>query len=386
MITGVTGIFLSTDLLLFFLFWELMLLPIYLLMVMFNNESSSKSSFKLLVYTQASGLILLVSILCVYFIRGKATGFYTFDYFDSAGILYGQTASIILMCGFLAAFLVKLPAFPVHGWFTSAFKDAPFIAITAGLLIKTGAYGILRFAIPLFPEGATAYAIVFMIIGVITIIYGAVMAYSQTDLRSLAAYIGVSHMGFIVIGLFAYNSIAWQGVILQMLVSAISVSALLFLANSLIKRTGTCNIDQLGGLLPKTPALSGMTMFFAFAILGLPGTGNFIAEFLILAGTFKANYLIAILASVGLVLSVAYSLRIIQKIVVGKKEYNAQISDLTLVEKLVFGILIVLVLWIGIYPKPILSRSNPAVDQIIKTYKPAASESAKDFLLQDLNK
>lgn len=365
MISGVTGIFLALDLLLFFFFWEMMLVPIYLLMVRFGRELNSKNSFKLLVYTQSSGLVLLVSIICLHYIRLQAAGWSSFDYLNLQGILMGSKVTSILMFGFLIAFFVKLPSIPFHGWFLGSFKEAPVIAISSGLLIKTGAYGIIRFALPLFHEASALYTNAFLILGVITILYGAFMAFSQEDLRMIAAYIGISHMGFIVVGLFSFNEIAWQGVVLQMIVSAISISALMFIAAALLKHTGTCNISQMGGLFEKTPVLSGLAMFFVFATLGLPGTGNFIAEFMILVGVFKTNLVIAVLASTGLVFSVVYSLRIIQKVIVGKKIIDWQLPDSSFVEKVVFGSLVLLILWIGLFPKPILIRSKPVVEKVL---------------------
>jgi NADH-quinone oxidoreductase subunit M len=365
MISGITGIFLAMDLLLFFFFWETMLVPIYLLIVKFGSEPNSKNSFKLLLYTQASGLVLLVSIICLYAIFLKSTGCYTFDYLNLSGILMGPKVASILMFGFLFAFLVKLPSLPFHGWFPASFKNAPVIAITTGLLIKTGAYGIIRFALPMFQEASMLYNNAFLILGVITILYGAFMAFSQDDLRIIASYIGISHMGFIVVGLFSFNEIAWQGVILQMIMSAVSTSALLLFASALQKRTGSCNISQLGGMFEKMPILSGLGMFFAFAILGLPGTGNFVAEFLILTGVFKTNIIIAVLSSVGLIISVAYSLRIIQKVILGKRTSELPVKDINIIEKIVMMSLVIMILWIGIYPKPLIDRSKPVVEKLL---------------------
>jgi NADH-quinone oxidoreductase subunit M len=365
MITGVAGIFLAIDLFLFFFFWEMMLVPLYLLMVQFGKSGESKSSFKFLLYTQGSGLILLVSILALFFVHGKGTGLYTFDYLDFMGYSMGFKASSLIMLGFLIAFLVKLPVLPFHGWLPGAFVDAPITAVITGLMIKTGAYGIIRFAIPLFPEASTLFSSTAFVIGAITILYGALMAFSQDDLRLIAAYSGISHMGFILIGLYSFNEIGWQGVIVQMIASAISTSALVILASSLLKRTGTCNVNQLGGLWEKVPVLSGLGMFFALASLGLPGMGNFIAEFLILLGTFKVSIVIAVVASLGLVAAAAYSLRIIQKVFVGKKNSDRPVSDFSPVEKLSMGVLAIGILWLGFHPQPILNRSKPVVEKIL---------------------
>jgi NADH-quinone oxidoreductase subunit M len=365
MILGVTGIFLAIDLLLFFLFWEIMLVPIYLLIVKFGKETNSNSSFKLLLYTQLSSLVLLISIISLYATHFKINGWYSFDYFNLSNLSIRPKVASILMFGFLFAFLVKLPSIPFHGWFPDSFKNAPVVAITSGLLIKTGAYGIIRFALPMFQQTSILYTNILLILGVITILYGAIMAFSKDDLRIIAAYIGISHMGFIVVGLFSYNEIAWQGVIIQMIMSAISTSSLLVFASVLQKRTGTCNVSQLGGLFNKMPLLSGLGMFFAFAILGLPGTGNFVAEFLILAGVFKTNVLVAVLSSIGLIISVAYSLRIIQKVIIGKKSSDLPVKKLTVTEKMVMGSLTILILCIGLYPKPIIERSKPVIEKYL---------------------
>jgi NADH-quinone oxidoreductase subunit M len=297
----------------------------------------------------------------------------------------GSKIATILLLGFLVAFLVKLPSFPVHGWFPPAFKEVPLVAICSGLLIKTGAYGIIRFAIPFFSESSVFYNNALIIIGVITILYGAFMAFSQDDLRTLAAYIVISHMGFILVGLFSLNEIAWQGVILQMIMSAVSTTALLIFASLLLKRTGTCNLTQLGGLFENSPVLSGLGMFFIFAVLGLPGTGNFIAEFFILSGLFKTNILFAILASSGLVLSAAYSLRIIQKIITGPRTKELINGKINFKEKLVMGILALSIFCIGLYPGFIINRSKPVVNKILNICN-LKNEDATNSSNKTLNK
>ncbi len=374
MIAGVTGIFLAFDLLLFFFFWEMMLVPIYLLMVLFGKNSESKNSFKFLVYTQASGLLMLLSILCLYFIHGRNNGIYSFDYFGFLSYSYGIKVGSVIMLGFLAAFFVKLPVLPFHGWLPGSFTDAPITAVITGLMIKTGAYGIIRFVIPIFPDAFGLLTNAAFVLGIITIFYGAFMAFVQDDLRLIAAYSSISHMGFILLGLYSFNETALQGTIMQMIVSGISTSALLLIASSLIKRTGTCNVSQLGGLWEKSPVMSGFGTFFVLASLGLPGLGNFIAEFLILAGTFKVNVVAAVFASLGLIAAAAYSLRIIQKAFVGHKNSNLPIQDFSSVEKISLGSLVVLLLWFGLYPKPIFDRSKTTVQKILKIEAPI-----KDF-------
>ena len=364
-LAGVAGIFMAMDLLLFFFFWEMMLVPLYFLIAAYSTEENDKAAFKFLLYTQASGLLMLLSILGLFFVKASQTGVYSFDYFQLLNSPLSLKASSLLMFGFVAAFFVKLPVLPVHGWLPSTFKAAPVAGILTGLLIKTGAYGIIRFAIPLFPDASMLFANAAMILGLITIFYGAFIAFSQTDLRLIAAYSSISHMGFIIIGLYSLNQMAWQGAVVQMIASGISTSALIILAEWLRRNTGTCDITKLGRLWENSPILSGLGMFFVMASLGLPGLANFIAEFLILAGTFKVSILISVLASLGVVAAAAYSLRIIQKVFVGDKNYTGSIPEVSWIERISLIILLGILVWVGFNPKPIMQRVQPAIENIL---------------------
>lgn len=370
MIAGVTGIFLAFDLFLFFFFWEMMLVPLYLLMLMLSKENGLKISFKFLLYTQTGGLLLLLSILSLSFIYTKSTGLSTYNYFELLNFSVGIKTALLLMPGFLIAFLVKLPVVPIHGWLGGSFISTPVTGIITGLLIKTGAYGLIRFAVPLFYEASQYFAIAAMILGVVTILYGAIMACSQNDLRLIAAYSSISHVGFILIGIYAFNEISWQGVVLQIITSAVSSGAIMLIAFSLLKRTGTCDITQMGGLWEKVPVFSGLGLFFAVASLGLPGTGNFLAEFLILLGVFKVNIPVAVISSFGLIASAIYSLRIIQKIFVGKKTVDWQIPDFSNIEKVTVGFLLLLTLWLGFFPQPVLDKSKSTIEKILNMRYP----------------
>jgi NADH-quinone oxidoreductase subunit M len=365
LIAGVVGIFMAVDLFLFFFFWEMMLCPLYFLIATCSKENTEKAAFKFLIYTQASGLLMFLSILFLYFIHAAQTGIHSFDFNDLVNTQLSIRTASIIMFGFLAAFFVKLPVFPVHGWLPSTFKTAPATAILTGLLIKTGAYGIIRFAVPLFPEASLLFGPAAMILGVITILYAAFIAFSQNDIRLIAAYSGISHMGFIIIGLYAFNQAAWQGVAVQMVASAVSTSALILMAEALYKRTGTYDITKMGRLWEQAPVLSGLGMFFAMASLGLPGVANFIAEFLILAGTFKVSIFITVLASLGIVAAAAYSMRIVQKVFVGNKNGEYQVNDFNWIEKSTMAIMFALLIWIGLNPKPVLERSKPAIDKAL---------------------
>lgn len=363
MIAGIVGIFIAIDMFLFFFFWEMMLCPLYFLIAAYSKEETNKAAFKFLVYTQASGLIMLLSILAMYFIYGHQSGIYSFDYYDLVQAKMSSWVSMLIMSGFVIAFFVKLPVIPFQGWLPITFKAAPVTAILTGLLIKTGAYGIIRFSIPMFMDASHIFAPAALVLGVVTILYAAFIAFSQTDLRLIAAYSGISHMGFILIGLYSFNELAWQGVVVQMVASAVSTSALVLIADSLLRRTGTCDINRMGGFWEKAPVLSGIGLFFAMASLGLPGLANFIAEFLILVGTFKVSILVAVLASLGVIAAAAYSLRIIQKVFVGNRVTEYELPEFNWKEKGTFGILIILLLWFGLYPKTLIERAKPAIEK-----------------------
>lgn len=377
-LAGITGVFLSLDLFLFYFFWELMLVPMYFLIGIWGHENRIYASFKFFLYTQAGGLLMFIAILALYFIHGRNTGIYSFDYLELIGTTMSASTGFIVMLGFLAAFLIKLPVVPLHNWLPDAHTEAPTAGsvILAGLLLKTGAYGLLRFVIPLFPEAAMVFAPYGMILGVIGILYGAKLAFAQTDLKRLVAYTSVSHMGFIILGVFSFNVIALQGVVIQIIAHAISTGALFIMVGQLQERIHTRDLNEMGGLWKQVPVMSSMGLVFALASLGLPGFGNFIAEFLILTGTFKANILITCLASLGLVASMIYSLRIVQKVFLGKEVTKWEIHDFSVREKLVYASLVLAVFYIGLFPQRVIDTSEPAITNISNSIeKPVSAKS-----------
>jgi NADH-quinone oxidoreductase subunit M len=283
------------------------------------------------------------------------------------GTTLSVPASYLLMSGFLAAFLVKLPVVPLHNWLPDAHTEAPTAGsvILAGLLLKTGAYGLLRFVLPLFPQASANFAPVGMILGVVGILYGAKLAFAQTDLKRLVAYTSVSHMGFVILGIYAFNGIAFQGVVMQIIAHAISTGALFILVGQLYERIHTRDIAKMGGLWKQAPVMGAVGMIFAMASLGLPGLGNFIAEFLILAGAFKASILFTCLASIGLVAATIYALRIVQKVFLGKTDNTWKIKDLSVREKLVSAFLVILIVFLGLFPRIVINTAEPAVSKIL---------------------
>ncbi|MDB4920520.1 NADH-quinone oxidoreductase subunit M [Mucilaginibacter sp.] len=365
-LAGISGVFMAMDLFLFYFFWEMMLIPMYFLIGIWGSENRVYAAYKFFIFTQASGLLMLLAIIGLYFIHGRNTGIYTFNYFELLGTTISPAIAFWLMLGFMIAFVVKLPIVPFHTWLPDAHSEAPTAGslILAGLLLKTGAYGILRFVLPLFPHAARELAPWAMLFGVIGIIYGAILAYSQTDLKRLVAYTSVSHMGFVMLGIFAFNELALQGVVMQLVTHAISTGALFIMAGMLKERLHTRDINQMGGLWVQMPQMGAIAMLFAMASLGLPGLGNFIAEFLILLGTFNAHVLLTIIATIGLVFSAIYSLRIVQKVFLGPSERQDQVRDFSFREITVMAALTLTIAWLGLYPQPVINTVKPMINKL----------------------
>lgn len=367
-LAGVAGVFMAMDLFLFYFFWEVMLIPMYFLIGIWGSENRVYAAYKFFIFTQASGLLMFLAILGLYFIHGRDTGVYTFGYFELVGTVIPFKTAFWLMSGFMIAFAVKLPVFPFHTWLPDAHGEAPTAGslILAGLLLKTGAYGMLRFVVPMFPEVVTDVAVPAMVLGVAGIIYGAVMAYSQTDLKRLVAFTSVSHMGFVITGIFALNELALQGVVMQLVTHALSTGALFLLAGMIKERLHTRNIEQMGGLWGPMPQMGTIGLVFAMASLGLPGLGNFVAEFLILLGVFQAQPWITAVAATGLIFSAVYSLRIVGKIFLGPRKTMEPVSDFSVREMLIMAALTVSVIWLGLFPQPVIDTAKPAITELIR--------------------
>ncbi|HEY1112550.1 MAG TPA: NADH-quinone oxidoreductase subunit M [Chitinophagaceae bacterium] len=368
-LAGIAGVFVALDLFLFYFFWEVMLVPMYFLIALWGDSNRRYAAFKFFLFTQAGGLFMLVAILALYLLNGVQSGTYSFDYNHLLNTSLDAPAARWIMLGFLVAFAVKLPVVPLHNWLPDAHSEAPTAGslILAGLLLKTGAYGILRFVVPLFPEAAAAIAHWAMLLGVIGILYGAVLAFAQTDIKRLIAYTSVSHMGFVLLGIFAFSELALQGVVLQMVTHGISTGALFLLAGMLKERLHTRDIGQMGGLWTALPSMGGVALVFAMASLGLPVLGSFIAEFLVLMGAFPVNAVLTVVASLGLVLSALYSLRLVQKVFLGPAPVAAHpLRDLGTREKIIMAALTISILWLGLYPQPVIDMVNGTVAQLTR--------------------
>jgi NADH-quinone oxidoreductase subunit M len=369
-LAGTVGVFLAVDLFLFFFFWELMIIPMYFLISIWGHENRTYAAIKFVIFTQVSSLLLLLAIVVLVIISHSHTGAYTFDYFKLLNTNIAPDVAIWLMLGFFIAFTVKLPSVPFHTWLPDAHTQAPTggSVILAGIMLKTGAYGLLRFVIPLFPEAAHQFAPVAMALGAVSVLYTAMMAYAQTDLKRLIAYTSVSHMGFILLGIFAWNTFAFQGAVITMLAHGISASALFMLAGALQERLHTREMGRMGGLWSAFPRLSAFALFFAMASLGLPGLGNFIGEFLVLLGAFKVNVLLTSVTALVLILAPVYSLVIIQKAFHGPRQNQSPLSDFNRRELVALALLVLATLWLGLCPQTILDISAPAPEQIMQDF------------------
>lgn len=366
LIAGIIGVFLSLDLILFYFFWEVMLVPMYFILAIWGHENRRYAGMKFFLFTQLSGLLMLIAIITLYFIHGKNSGQYTFDYFALTGTSLSAKTGLWLMFGFMIAFLVKLGIVPFHSWLPDAYTQSPTggSILLAALMSKTAAYGMLRFVVPLFPEASKTFAPVAITLGVVSILYGAKLAYAQTDLKRMIAFSSMSHMGFIMVGIFSFQALSYQGTIIEMIAHGISITALFTVAGVIHARIQTRDMDRMGRFWEQVPKMGAITMIFVLATLGLPGLGNFVAEFLILTGAFKSNAALTVLAALGLIASMIYALVILQKIFHGEKRKEWKLTDLTPREVLAMGCLIVAIVWIGIYPQPVIKTAQPTVNSL----------------------
>lgn len=374
-LVGVIGVFLAMDLFLFFAFWEVMLIPMYLLIAIWGHEKKAYAAMKFFIFTQVSGLLMLLSIMVLAWQGYVANGSYSFSYFALLPLQLDGQLSFWIMLGFFLAFTVKLPAFPFHTWLPDAHTQAPTAGsvLLAGILLKTGAYGLLRFTIPLFPEASMQFAPVAMTLGAAGVIYGAVLAFAQSDFKRLIAYSSVSHMGFVLLGLYAWNTLALQGAVMQIVAHGVSTAALFMLAGALQQRLHTRDMRQMGGLWLNMPRMGACALFFAIASLGLPGLGNFVAEFLVLLGLFAVNPWMSAIAALGLITAAIYSLWMIQLAFQGEPDPNRQLADFGRREMVTMAAMMVALVWLGLYPQPVLDLAQPVLDslQVLVAASPA---------------
>ena len=367
--TGMLGVFISLDLFLFYMFWELMLIPMYLLIGVWGGPRRIYATIKFFVYTMAGSVLMLIAIIFLYFMHYNATGEYTFDLLKIYNLDIPLGAQFWLFLAFFFAFAIKVPMFPFHTWLPDAHVEAPTAGsvILAGVLLKMGTYGFVRFSLPLFPYASHQFVPLITWLAVAGIIYGALVAMVQEDLKKLVAYSSVSHLGFVILGIFVFNVQGMEGGILQMINHGLSTGALFLIVGMLYERRHTRMIADYGGVTKKMPILAVFFMVATLSSIGLPGLNGFVGEFLVLLGTFKSNVLIAVIATTGVILSACYMLWMFQRVMFNKitNPENNKLKDINKRELALLVPITILVFWIGIYPKPILSRMDASVNHLL---------------------
>lgn len=382
---GLLGALLSVDLFLFYVFWELMLIPMYFLIGIWGHGRKVYAAFKFILYTMLGSILMLVAILYLASAAHAYLGYWTFDLPKLYGVPLGHTTAQWLFAAFALAFAIKVPMWPVHTWLPDAHTEAPTAGsvILAGIMLKMGTYGFLRFAIPLFPQVAVEAAPLFLALAVIGIIYGALVAMVQPDLKRLIAYSSVSHLGFVMLGIFALDPQGMEGAIYQMLNHGVSTGALFLLVGMIYLRRHTREISEFGGLWHSVPIFAGVFMVVMFSSIGLPGLNGFVGEFLILLGTYLSRSLAADFAVIGIILGALYMLYAYERVMFGpiKKAVNSTIADLSGREIAVMVPLIALMLFMGLYPRPLLSRMEPSVNAVLGRVRLAQAQIAREHHL-----
>jgi NADH-quinone oxidoreductase subunit M len=368
--TGMLGVFSSIDMFLFYLFWEAVLIPMYLLIGMWGYERRIYAAMKFLLFTLVGSLLMLIAILALAF---AAQGHLTFDYRTLLGTSLSISTQRLLFLGFFASFAVKVPLVPLHTWLPDAHTEAPTAGsvMLAGVLLKMGAYGLIRFAIPLFPDAAREFVPLMIMLAIVGIIYGALVAIVQRDLKRLVAYSSVAHLGFIVLGIFVGTIQGMSGGILQMLNHGLSTGALFMLVGAIYDRRHSRQIADFGGLARSIPILAGIFLFVLLSSIGLPGLNGFVGEFLILLGTFFRYRWWVIPAAFGIVLAAIYMLWAYQRVFQGEvtREENRALRDIDLREVAMLAPVIALIVFIGVYPKPFLDRIEPSATRVVQTLR-----------------
>ena len=374
--TGVVGVFVALDMFLFYVFWEMMLIPMYFLIGLWGGKERVYAAIKFFLYTAVGSLLMLVAILYLWFkVRSGSMQAASFSYFDMLQLQLTGMEQMLLFLAFALAFAIKVPVFPFHTWLPHAHVQAPTAGsvILAGVLLKMGTYGFIRFALPLFPDAARDPRVVTwaMVLGLIGILYAAMVAAVQPNAKKLVAYTSVAHLGFVILGIFAFNLQGMQGALLVMIGHGLSTPMLFFLLGMMYERGHSYEIEDYGGIAASMPVFAGMLVFAAMASIGLPGTSGFVSEFLVLLGAFQSHPWMALIATTGVIFAAYYMLPMVQRILFNRldKPSNRGIPDLNLREIGLLAPLVVLILWIGFYPKPFLDRMEPAANRVIELTK-----------------
>ncbi|MDO8549191.1 MAG: NADH-quinone oxidoreductase subunit M [Ignavibacteria bacterium] len=384
---GMLGVFVSLDLFLFYIFWEAMLIPMYFIIGIWGGKERIYASIKFFIYTMFGGLLMLVAIIWLAVYASTPLGYFTTNLVElySVGPEVESTIQNWMFLAFAFSFAIKVPLFPLHTWLPDAHVQAPTAGsvILAGVLLKMGTYGLLRFCLPLFPQASITFAPYISVLAVIGIIYGALVAMVQTDMKKLVAYSSVAHLGFVVLGIFAMTQEAVQGAIIQMINHGLSTGALFLLVGVIYERTHTREISEYGGIAKLVPVYSFMLLFVSLSSIGLPGLNGFVGEFLILIGSFKSPVLgswwFTVFAASGVIFAAVYLLWMYQRVVFGEVK-NPKLSTLTDMnprEIFIMIPIIIFIIWIGIYPSTFLNISEKSTAKVIEQVLPAEKVTLK---------
>jgi NADH-quinone oxidoreductase subunit M len=374
LMVGMLGVFVALDLFLFYVFWEISLIPMYLIIGIWGGPRRIYATVKFVIYTLVGSLLMLVAILAVAIAYASAGNEFTFSYEALRGFGYTDTLQALGFVAFFLAFAIKVPMWPLHTWLPDAHVEAPTAGsiILAGVLLKLGGYGFLRFAIPLLPDAAMSFAPIIIALAVIAILYGALVSMVQPDLKKLIAYSSVSHMGFVMLGAFVFNQQGLQGAVFQMISHGVTTGALFLLVGVLYEQTHDRQIAHMGGLNARLPHYAAMFGLFTFASIGLPGLSGFIGEFLVLLGAFQYHGLVAAATMVVVIFSAVYMLWMFQRVFFTvpsdwMRQHWARLRDMSRNEWIALSPLIVLVVALGVYPGPVLDMIAAPVQRIIES-------------------
>jgi NADH-quinone oxidoreductase subunit M len=364
------GVFVSLDLFLFYVFWEAMLIPMYFIIGVWGGPNRIYAAIKFVLYTMVGSLLMLVAILALYWQHGAATAIYTFDLpvLSRYVVAPGPTQTLMFLA-FALAFAIKVPLFPFHTWLPDAHVEAPTAGsvVLAGILLKMGTYGFLRFCLPLFPDASLRFGPWMFALAVIGIVYGAWVSTVQPDIKKLVAYSSVSHLGFVMLGIFTLTQQGLVGGIIQMINHGLSTGALFLLVGMLYERRHTRRIADFGGLWQVVPAFSALFLIVSLSSLGLPGLNGFVGEFLILVGAFQVNRVLAALATTGIIFAAVYLLWMYQRVIFGPltRDENRHLRDLSVREWAVLVPVLVFIVWIGVYPIAFTGKTEASVEALI---------------------
>ena len=387
--TGMIGVFTSLDFFLFYVFWEVMLVPMYFLIGIWGGERRIYAATKFFLYTMIGSVLMLVAILALYFIHGDATGTFTFSYpqiqsaLASGRVVLSPTIELWLFLAFFLAFAIKVPLFPFHTWLPDAHVEAPTAGsvLLAGVLLKMGTYGLVRFNLPLFPHISHLFAPLISMLAIVGIIYGALVAMVQPDMKKLVAYSSVSHLGFVVLGIFSFTVQGLEGAVYQMLNHGVSTGALFLLVGVIYDRRHTRLIQEFGGLANRMPVYAAFFLVVILSSIGLPGLNGFVGEFLVLLGTFGANRIRAAVAALGVILSAVYMLWMYQRVMLGnvENERNKGLLDLVGREYAMMIPLLVMMLWMGMYSSYFLRPMDASVMKLVNQTQTGQVEYARQI-------